>query len=199
MPRQRAAAILPPQHQLQRLQEWLRARLEADKAMPPARDRKARFRERLGSVEKTARKLASLLEDGPGLLALEELLRQGSDLRQRQLLELADACASIGRALKGREDEPPAAAALLFLHLLYRHGSRWPALSGVESEELLPRSPEVVAFHGVLRAAGHAVSLDRARDLLTDHRAEFVAARNDVPAIVLGWLECGEQSPRNPP
>jgi hypothetical protein len=199
MPHQRAAAILPPQHQLQRLQEWLRVRLAADKAMPPARDRKARFRERLGSVEKTARKLAGLLEDGPGLLALEKLFRQGSDLRQQQLLELADACASIDQALKGREDEPPAAAALLFLHLLYRNGSRWPALSGVESEELLPRSPEVVAFHGVLCAAGHAVSLDRARVLLTDHRAVFVASRHDVPSIVLEWLKCGGDSLRNPP
>lgn len=188
MATRRAVPVLPPQQQLQRLQEWLRERLSAE---PGAPDRKKQRKRRLDSIEAAARKLAELLADEMGERLMAELYRKGSDMRARLLLELADEASAMRAALASeRERAPQAEAAQLYLHLLHLNGSRWPSMSGND----VHTSREVECFRAVLEAAGHALEPDSARQLLTRQREAF--QRFDVPPMVVEWISAGQNAAR---
>jgi len=186
----RAPPTLPPQKQLQRLEEWLRARLVA---APVAPDRKKQLRRRLLSIESTTQKLVKLLADDIGLQVMDELYLSGSDMRAHVLLELAERASSTRAELDdSRERTPQAQAALMFLHLLYRNGSRWPSMSG---DEGVHSSPEVACFNSLLAAAGHVVEAGGARLLLTRQRESFAELhRFNPPAPVERWLDEGPET-----
>jgi hypothetical protein len=195
MARQRATVVLPPPHQLRRLQEWLGARLALERDSPPEVDRKKRRKRSLQSIEGAARKLARLLEGETGACLLDQTYRGGSDFRVGQLEELALRAAGAQLALSsGREAEPHVEAAAMFLHLLHLNGSRWPSMSG--NSELAEASAEVACFHALLQAADHDSTLEAARQLLTRQRACF--ERFLVPDAAWQWLTKGQLPARSP-
>lgn len=184
MPRQRAAAILPPQQQLLQLQEWLRARL----AMERVQGGKKQLQRRLQSIEGHAHKLVELLEGEVGHLLLDELYRAGSDMRTRHLVELTQQAARLKAASEGRDKSPQAEAARLFLHLLHLNGSRLPSKTG--SSAFDQASPEVRCFHSLLLAAGidgEALQLEAARQLIARELLKFDP--HLVPDLVAAWVD----------
>lgn len=187
MPGKRAAAILPPQHQLQRLQEWLRVRLAAERVWPPRPDHKERLKRGLGKVEDRARKLAELLEDELGQAVLHELYVRGSDMRLSLLRELADQAAALQAIAREDRKEPlPVQAARLFLYLLKVNGSSLPAMTGGSWPDGSDyASDEVACFHRLLVAAGHPCQIEAARQNLSRRMADFDP--HAVPAVVLEW------------
>lgn len=181
MPRQRAAAVLPPPQQLQRLQEWLRARL----AIERLQGGKKQVQRCLQSIEGHARKLAELLDDEAGQLLLDELYRAGSDMRARHMVELALQAARLEAASRGRDKSPQAEAARLFLHLLHLNGSRVPSKTG--SSAFDQASPEVRCFHSLLLSAGLELQLEAARQQLA--REQLKLDLHLVPDLVATWVD----------
>jgi hypothetical protein len=193
MPRKRAAAILPPQYQLQRLQEWLRVRREIDRLKPPSRYGKQAMRRQLNSIEGHARKLVELLSGELGQMVFDELYIRGSDMRHHQLLQqLAEEAARLGAAASERHAEAPQAeAARLFLFLLRVNNAHRPPMTG--SNDLRAASEEVACFHRLLGAAGYVITIEGARKLLERQLAEF-DPHDDIPDVVQAWAQESQHS-----
>lgn len=167
------------------LSDWLRDERRRQRGRGSDHPKRALQRE-LRAVQRLAADLEQRLVAGPAAALLDHLLYQASDLRPRLLVELATVT---GQALdelqRRRSPQPVAGAAELYLHLLYRAGSRWPLLMGNDVDQ----SPEVAQFAAILAAAGADGGADRARKALTAARSRF--DRQMPPGLLDDLLRAG--------
>jgi hypothetical protein len=154
---QRGAAS--PQEARQRLVEWLRHVVAAEKALGD-RDIKRELRE----IQKAVEALAQRIEHGPAAFELEVArFELGFDAPLPALLALRDSVIRAREPRRSRQALHHAATA--YLHLLYREGRPRP-----RKYEL---APETLEFAQLLEAAGAPRSTETAKGLLTQAMESF--------------------------
>lgn len=185
MTRRRTSLELLPEAACAWLVDWLQS-ARAQQGERASKRHKRTLQRELGSVERLAADLHGRLTEGIAAPLLDEYLYRDSELRPEMLRQLKAAASTLRQQLAAsRARQPVAKAADMYLHLLYRNGSRWPVMVGNDAFA----SAEIDQFASILTLAGEAGSPDTARKALTAARKAFDP--HGTPDLLLEILRAG--------